>query len=308
MGADGPPPETVYYSTAAPPVDFRGPEPAPLALIVSREPNSVPRLVPPSAEPPRSIAVPAEETKPSGPTVAKPKVEAGLDPIAQAKRTIAEAQVRFAQVQDYTCRFYKRERIDGRLGSQHVMLMKARTKPLGVYFKFVKPNAGREAIYVAGRNGGKAVVHDVGLGKLIAGTLALDPLGSRAMEDCRHPITEAGIGHLIETLAERWGAEMQSGETHVTVQPGVMVGDRACTLIDSTHPKRAPGYMFHKVRVYFDQEHGLPIRFEAYAWPRRPGAQPELLEEYTYANLKLNAGLREADFDPANKQYSFGRF
>jgi hypothetical protein len=186
--------------------------------------------------------------------------------------------------------------------------MKARAKPGGVYFKFIKPNAGREAIYVAGRNGGKALVHDVGIGKLIAGTLALDPRGSRAMEDCRHPITEAGIGHLIDTLQERWAAEMKPGETHVTIQPGAKVGDRVCTMIDSTHPNRAQGYMFHKVRVYVDEELGLPIRFEAYEWPRRPGAQPELLEEYTYAHLRLNVGLRDADFDPSNEQYSFGRF
>jgi hypothetical protein len=221
---------------------------------------------------------------------------------------IAECRAAYAQVHDYTCTFFKRERIDGRLGSQHVMLMKFRTRPSSVYFKFVKPNAGREAIYIAGRNAGKAVVHDVGLGKLIAGTLELDPRGSRAMEDCRHPITEAGIGHMVDTLAERWGMEMRPGETQVTIQRNVTVGHRVCTMIESAHPRRSPQYLFHKVRVYIDQELNLPIRFEAYDYPRKPGQRAELLEEYTYANLKLNAGLREIDFDPRNGQYSFGRF
>jgi Protein of unknown function (DUF1571) len=62
------------------------------------------------------------------------------------------------------------------------------------------------------------------------------------------------------------------------------------------------------VRVYIDQETGLPIRFEAYDWPKHHRAQPELSEEYSYMQLKLNVGLRDIDFDVTNSQYSFGRF
>ena len=86
--------------------------------------------------------------------------------------------------------------------------MKVRTKPQSIYFKFQRPAHGREAIYIAGRHGGKVLAHDVGLNKILAGTLQLDPTSSRAMEDCRHPITEAGIGPLLETLAKRWAAEL----------------------------------------------------------------------------------------------------
>ncbi len=85
------------------------------------------------------------------------------------------------------------------------------------------------------------------------------------------------------------------------------MGNRRCTLIESVHPQRGPDFLFHKVKLYIDQEHGLPIRFEAYDWPRQSGASAELLEEYSYLDLKLNVGLHDHDFDPANKQYSFGR-
>ena len=66
--------------------------------------------------------------------------------------------------------------------------------------------------------------------------------------------------------------------------------------------------MFHKVLLFIDREHGLPIRFEAYDWPRSPGAAPDLIEEYTYNDLKTNVGLTDRDFDPNNASYSFGRF
>jgi hypothetical protein len=230
------------------------------------------------------------------------------DPIARARGAIAECQQRYRHVHDYTCTFVKRERVGDRLTAPHIMVMKARTNPISVYFKFHQPNRGREAIYVQGRNNGLIVAHDVGLTKFLAGTMHLDPTGSLAMEENRHPVTEAGIGMLIDTVAKRWAAELHPGESQVTFHNDSRVGDRRCVLIESVHPEHGPGFLFHKVKLYIDQEHGLPIRFEAYDWPAARGVAPELVEEYTFQDLKLNVGLHDRDFDPANAQYSFGRF
>ncbi len=230
------------------------------------------------------------------------------DLVAQAKAAIADCQARYVKVVDYTCTFVKRERIGKTLTHPHVMDMKARTNPTSIYFKFRTPNKGREAIFVSGRNSGKVVAHDVGIGKFLAGTMKLDPHGTMAMEDCRHPITEAGIGHLIETVAGHWNAELSRGESLVSIKPEMRIGAHACTMIETIHPAKNPHLLFHKVRLYIDQEHGLPIRFEAYDWPAQPGGPAELVEEYTYLDLKINLGLGEHDFDPANRAYSFGRF
>jgi hypothetical protein len=229
-------------------------------------------------------------------------------PIARALRMIEECEARYESVGDYVCTFSKRERIDGRLTPLHVMFMKVRTRPRSIYLKFRQPAAGREAIYIAGRNDGKVLAHDVGLGRLIAGTLCLDPNGARAMEDCRHPITEAGIGPLLDTVESRWTAELDAAESLVTFRNDQPIGDRPCTRIETTHPHRRPEFLFHQVRLYIDRELGLPIRFEAYDWPASPQAAPELVEEYTYTDLKVNVGLGDGDFDVANEDYAFGRF
>jgi hypothetical protein len=234
--------------------------------------------------------------------------DSGEDPIAAAKQAIGDCKTKFGSVRDYTCIFFKRERIDGKLVSQHVMNMKSRTSPMSIYFKFQKPNKGREAIYVAGRNSGRVLAHDVGIGKLIAGTMNLDPRGTMAMEECRHPITEAGIGALIDTVAKHWNAELKAGESQIAFDHTMRIGQHDCTMIESVHPLPHPNYLFHKVRLYIDHEHGLPIRFEAYDWPKKPGVEPELMEEYTYLDLKTNVGLSNRDFDPSNTAYSFGRF
>lgn len=229
-------------------------------------------------------------------------------PIAQALKVVGDCRKKYQAVADYTCTFYKRERIGGRLTKTHVMNMKARSHPHSIYLRFEQPAAGREAIYIEGQNKGKVLAHDVGLGRLIAGTLHLDPGGAQAMEDCRHPITEAGIGRLIDTVWNRWSAELTPLESLVTLRNDMMIGDRKCTLIETTHPKPRHHLAFYRVRLYIDQELGLPVRFEGYDWPKPPGAPPELTEEYTYTNLRLNVGLDDRDFDATNPAYAFGRF
>ncbi len=229
-------------------------------------------------------------------------------PIARALAAIEGCQLRYREVRDYTCLFNKRERINGKLSPVHIMMMKVRTNPNSVYFKFHQPAAGREAIYISGRNDGKVLAHDVGLGRLIAGTLSLDPKGGRAMEDCRHPISEAGIGPLLETLEARWSSELDPSESVVNFRYDQNVGDRRCTMIETTHPIQQPEFLFYRVRLFIDDELNLPIHFEAYDWPRSPQVQPELVEKYTYGELKLNVGLGDLDFDVANENYDFGRF
>jgi hypothetical protein len=228
--------------------------------------------------------------------------------IAKAIRIITDCQARYQTVNDYTCTFYKRERVDGHLTPLHVMTMKVRTKPQSIYLRFQRPAQGREAIYVAGRNSGKILAHDVGFNKILAGTLQLEPTCAQAMEDNRHPITEAGIGPLIDTLAKRWSAELNPDDCKVAIRDDMLVGTRRCSMIETTHARRQPHILFHNVRVFIDQDLGLPIRFEAYNWPKLPHSKAELTEEYSYSNLKLNVGLRDIDFDVANTAYSFGRF
>jgi len=252
-----------------------------------------------SVKPSTTVPASAETAKPTD-------VESS---ISQALRMIGECKSRFRSVNDYSCDFYKRERINGTLTPLHVMTMKERTQPKSIYFKFKQPNRGREAIYVEGKNNGSILAHDVGFTKFLAGTMELDPKGWRAMENNRHPITEAGIGELIDTIEGRWAKELHPKHSVINHFEEIQVGPHnSVVMIESIHPEHQPGFLFHKVRLFINREHGLPIRFEAYDWPRTPDGEPELVEEYTYLNLKLNQGLKDIDFDPANAQYSFGRF
>lgn len=237
-----------------------------------------------------------------------PNLATAAAAIADARAVIASCRETYRSgVKDYICDFHKRERVDGKMVSPHQMHMKARNQPSSIYFKFVTPNKGREAIYHPGKFGPKLVAHDVGLGRLLAGTLHLDPKGSMAMDENRHPVSEAGLGSMLDTVSERWQIELSPEESVMVVDRDANFEGKPCIKIDSIHTERRPDFFFHKVTLFIDKGLNLPVRFEAYDWPKADGTL-DLVEEYTYRNLKVNAGLAEIDFDPSNPKYKYGRF
>jgi hypothetical protein len=212
-----------------------------------------------------------------------------------------------SNVKDYTATLVKRERVDGDLTEYEYMFTKIRHQPFSVYMYFLKPadKVGREVIYVAGKNEGNLVAHEEqGIKKLI-GPVSLKPNAPLAMQGNRYPITEVGIMNLTRRLIEVGESDRKYGECDVKHTPNAKVNGRVCTLVQVTHPVPRKNFRYHKALIYIDDELNIPIRFEAYDWPSQEGGQPILLEEYTYVNIKLNAGLTDADFDTRNPKYKF---
>ena len=227
--------------------------------------------------------------------------------IARALAAIEECQIRYRTIRDYTCTFSKRERIKGQRTPLHIIMMKVRTQPRSIYLKFRQPSAGREAIYIVGRNNGKVLAHDVGLNRLLAGTLRIEPTGGFALEGCRHPISEAGIGPLLDTVQTRWSSELDPSESVVVFRDDQTVGTRRCTMIETTHPHQHPEFLFYRVRFFIDDELGLPITSR----PMTGRALPSPRRRWLRDTLQRAASERRSsdlDFDALNGHYAFGRF
>jgi hypothetical protein len=218
-------------------------------------------------------------------------------------------------IQDYTAILIRRERVNGTLGDHEFMGIKVRNRkmengliktPFSIYVTFLKPAdvKGREVIYVENQNKGNIIVHEGGFrGKFIP-TVELDPNGMLAMRGQRYPITDAGLENLCVKLIEKGERDRQHGECTVE-QKSVKLGDRPGTLVSVVHPVPRPYFDFYRAEIFIDEEMNIPIRFASYSWPKSPGGEPDLLEEYTYQNIKLNVGLTDQDFDRKNPKYNF---
>jgi hypothetical protein len=59
-------------------------------------------------------------------------------------------------------------------------------------------NVDQTAVYRQGFNDGKVLARESGLLGVLTGTLRLDPNEALSLSDSRHPITEVGIGRIVD--------------------------------------------------------------------------------------------------------------
>jgi hypothetical protein len=214
-------------------------------------------------------------------------------------------QAAFKPVVDYTATFSKTESIERRLVSQ-TMDLKFRRKPFSVYLRcHSRLQPAREAIFVAGMNDDKLLLHESGLKALI--TMSLKPDDPRVMAENRYPVTDIGMEKMLDAVLAIWEREKQIDPANVVVNyaSSAMVGLVECEEIEVTHGQRLAGLKFHATRLSIEKKTGFPMQVEQYDWPQKAGEKPPLVERYTYSDIKTNCGLTDADFDPANSAYRF---
>jgi Protein of unknown function (DUF1571) len=236
-----------------------------------------------------------------------------LDPaIDLATKTLEQLR---ANIHDYTTVLVKREQINGELTDYEYMFAKVRNRkvvnnqvqvPFSVYLAFLKPSSvkGREVLFIENQNEGKLLAHEGGF-KRALGTHSLEPTGFLAMNGQRYPLTDIGLENLVIKLIERGERDRKNGLCEVEFLPGAKVDKRPCTVLQVKHPDQKPCYDFHLAQVFIDDEYKIPVRYIAYNWPKDGSTNLDVIEEYTYQNLKLNVGLSDSDFDVANNAYSF---
>ncbi len=246
---------------------------------------------PSSAPPPAAPAAPRPMTEPA-------PASAPASPMDEPLRLIHEARRAYQDVRDYTCLLIKRERIGGVLPPESVIEMKVRTQPFSVYLHWLQPRAeaGQEVCYVAGRNDGRMRVRLKGMLGAV-GFVSLDPNDPRARQTSKRSITEAGIGNMIERFTRAWEDERRLGLTKPINVAEYEYNRRRCTRVETVHPSPDGHFLYYRDVVYFDKETHLPIRLEFYDWPRQPGDPGQLVEVYSFANMRLNVGLAEDVFN-----------
>jgi hypothetical protein len=253
----------------------------------------------------RSSPVGAQQTPPAGAPGGAPGAAAPAPALDEPLQWMYEARKAYAKVRDYQCTLVKQERVQGGvLTPQDIILMKFRQSPFSVNMQWLSPRetAGQEVSFIYGRNNNQMRVRFAkGLKKLV-NYVNVDPFDRRVMERSRHHIYEAGIGNLIEQTIKNMEMEKRLNKTQVSTAD-YRYNDRECLRVESTRTERmraADGrdafYCYRSV-LYLDKERKLPLRTENYDWPYQGGpAGGELLEVFSFVDLRLNVGLTDADF------------
>lgn len=217
-------------------------------------------------------------------------------------------------VADYQTVMVKQARIGKKLSEVEHLQLKIRHAgkaengdeiPLSIYMKFLAPQSalGQEVIYVDGWNDGKLVAHLPGM--MNFKRIYLKPESPLAMRGNIYPITMIGMKKLIQMMIEKGENDLEYDECKVTFNPSIEIDGRKCLLLRIEHPIKRDHFEFHIAKVYIDLEYELPVAYEGYLWPEKEGDEPPLYERYIYTELKLNTGLSDADFDPANEAYNY---
>lgn len=210
---------------------------------------------------------------------------------------LREATAAHARLRDYTCTFTRQERRQGVLGAEEVALMQVRIQPLGVRVRFTHPEAvaGLELAYSAQTRPGKIRLRPAGPEGL-QGFRLLDADDPKFLAAHRYPLPEWTIGALLQRLnamvererglrnpIEVFTADYRYAQQDVT---------RYELLLRRPHAFRTAARLI----LYVDKKSKLPLRYEAYTSASPSAARSDLLEMYSYTDLRLNTGLSEKVF------------
>jgi hypothetical protein len=212
------------------------------------------------------------------------------------------AAQRYAGIPAYVARLRRREQIGGKNHPEEVMLFKFRKEPWSVYLKFVgKEGRGREVVFVKGRHEGKIHTRTAAgdIPFTAAGThIALAPDNFLVRANSRYPITEAGIGVLIE----RFGRLLQGLEQGRSDQgPLKYLGlrqrpefARPVEAVEQTIPVRGEPALPRGGRRFwfFDPDTRLPALIIAL------DDKGQEVEYYCYDQLQTVVSLGDDDFNP----------
>jgi hypothetical protein len=236
--------------------------------------------------------------------VPEPGAPKANDELERVRVTLEQALAKDATIQDYVCRFRRREVVRNKPQPEDVLLFRHLKSPNSIYFKWLPgtQNEGRELIYAAGRFGNQLQVR-TGKGDILAGIRTeIDPRSERATANCRRTIDEAGLPAMLQRLTAVLASQQQGKTPSVLHHLGAQQRPESRVPMECIAQRVLPGHEKHLplggMRYWFfcadphSPEQGLPTLVITLDDNRRE------LEYYCFDQFKVNVGLRAEDFEP----------
>ncbi len=230
------------------------------------------------------------------------------DPLAG----LIEARSRHLRdVRDYRCRFVKQELLPSGMGPEQEVEVWFKQRPYSVMMHWVR-NAGMASrvIYVEGRwTDSKAkdpadrelmVCQPGELARRLIPSLKLPVHGSLSKGSARRSIDEFGFERTLGLLIKYGELAQSRNELNLEFQGETRFDGRPVWVLRRRLPYTGENGLYpdRTAEIFIDQEYRIPIAVYCYSDLAKDPAN--LLGKYEYRDIHFNAGLQEADFEPAN--------
>jgi len=205
---------------------------------------------------------------------------------------------RYEEIKDYTCIYYKQERLGTKLQGEEKILLKYREKPKGIYMKWLDgPWKDREMVY-------NELMHKDKVRARESGFLGVVPVwvhykSALATRGTNHNALEAGLKFTLDLNLRDYKKGTANNELK-RVDHGLQELDgKKVYVMENILPKdKNKGYYCYRVIHYMDYADGVEIKTDIYNW------DDQLQESFFYSQIKINVGLTDKDFDPENPEYN----
>jgi hypothetical protein len=250
--------------------------------------------------PPPAAPAPAPQVAAAAPMAAAPPPAPATETVDPLRQLYQKAAERYATFDSYIARFRRQEQVNGKDVPEEIMAFRFRKNPWSVHFKWLDgAGKGREVVYVKGQYEDK--IHTL----MAAGDMPFTPAGKQialapdsplVLGRCRYPITNAGIGGLIERYGQALAYRDRNGNGILRYlgpqkRPEYPAPLEAVeqTIVPGTEEVMAKG---GKRFWYFDPDSNLPVLIIT----QNPDGHQ--VEYYCYDRIQYPVKLDDADFDP----------
>jgi outer membrane lipoprotein-sorting protein len=232
----------------------------------------------------------ADEDQPASSAAGNTTVASTSEQPPRAPITWDDVAKAYERVRDYVCLYEKEERAIAN-GERQTIRLSFR-KPFDVRMEWLneRGTVDQTAVYRQGFNDSKVLGKRSGVFGALAGTVKLDPNDPLALEDSRHPITEAGLGQIIEHAA-RDAANPQI--TNRFLGEETLDDNRPAYKFEFSAKEGAhlsDGPQAVRALVWIDKQLMLPVKVEIY------DSANALIERHRFKDLRINTKLTDKTF------------
>ena len=210
--------------------------------------------------------------------------------------TLADSKKTLARHRDYVAHMIRQERVGGTLLAEQTCELRYRNDPMSVSVKVVEPKAqrGAEMIYVHGSKDNFVRVRAAGISSPWLRLAMNDP---KLLTGTRHTLENTGLMSVLNRVDKILTTENKARNPVQVTSAEYKFADRDCwrfeIVCDRPHQLRYA----HRTVLFVEKESKMPVRWEAYDSPKSGESKGELLECYSFLNVKFNVGLGDSSFE-----------